>query len=73
MGTYLGCPLDVDGRSLKLFDFIHEKIMNKITSWKFQLLSQAGRLILINSILIAMHGLPYFVSFPGAEEDKQKD
>lgn len=45
--------MDVDGRSLKDFKRIPTKMANTITSWKFKTLSQARKLILINSILIA--------------------
>lgn len=50
---YLGCPMDVDGRSLKDFQSKPAKVEKTITSWKFMNLTQAGKLILINSILIA--------------------
>lgn len=51
LGTYLGCPRDVDGRNLNVFQGIHQKVNTTITSWKFNNLNQAGKLILINSIL----------------------
>lgn len=35
MGTYLGCPVDVDGRSTGVFQDIVEKVSQKLTSWKF--------------------------------------
>lgn len=54
MGDYLGCPMDVDGRASSKFSTIVEKINNKISSWKFSNLSPSGKLILINSVLIAM-------------------
>uniref|UniRef100_A0A803N7C0 Reverse transcriptase domain-containing protein n=1 Tax=Chenopodium quinoa TaxID=63459 RepID=A0A803N7C0_CHEQI len=54
MGTYLGCPMDVDGRSTNAFNDIVSKITCKLSSWKFLSLSQAGKLVLINGILVAM-------------------
>lgn len=54
MGTYLGCPMDVDGRSSSRFNELLERINSKIGSWKFANLSAPGKLILINSVLIAM-------------------
>ncbi|KAL2923042.1 hypothetical protein RDABS01_014533 [Bienertia sinuspersici] len=54
MGTYLGCPLDVDGRSTMCFTSIHDKILKCISSWKYSCLSTTGRSILINSVLMAL-------------------
>lgn len=54
MGAYLGCPMDVDGRSSRKFDFVVDRIKQKISSWKFITLSQVGKLILVNSIIVAM-------------------
>lgn len=53
LGLYLGCPMDVDGRSLNDFKSLPTKVASTLSSWKFKNLSQAGKLILINSILIA--------------------
>lgn len=49
-----GCPMDIDGRSTQKFEFLFEKISVKISSWKFLCLSQVGKLILINSIIVAL-------------------
>ncbi|KAL2902110.1 hypothetical protein RDABS01_027192 [Bienertia sinuspersici] len=54
IGNYLGCPMEVDGRSSHLFKELEERIRNKIDSWKFKFLSQAGKIILCNSILVAL-------------------
>lgn len=54
MGSYLGFPMDVDGRSSHKFEFLIERITKKLSSWKFIAISQAGKLILVNSIIIAM-------------------
>lgn len=54
LGTYLGCPMDIDGRSSSKFDFLYERMVKKTSSWKFNNLSQAGKLLLINSIIIAL-------------------
>lgn len=53
LGKHLGFPMDVDGRSINHFKSIPVKVANTITSWKFKNITQAGKLILINSILIA--------------------
>lgn len=54
LGTYLRCPIEVDGRSKEAFSPLLEKITQKFSSWKFVNLSQAGKLILINSIIVEM-------------------
>lgn len=54
IGTYLGCPMEVDGRSSKVFKSIITKTAEKILSWKFSNLSQTGKLILINTILCSL-------------------
>ncbi|KAL2892883.1 hypothetical protein RDABS01_008792 [Bienertia sinuspersici] len=54
MGTYLGCPMDVDGRSTKCFTSIHDKTLKSISSWKYACLSTTGRSILINNVLMAL-------------------
>ncbi|XP_021866236.1 uncharacterized protein [Spinacia oleracea] len=54
MGTYLGCPMDVDGRSSQKFEFLIDRIAKKLSSWKFISISQAGKIILVNSIIVAM-------------------
>ena len=63
LGTYLGCPMEVDGRSTTQFNAILSKVVDKITSWKFINLSQAGKLILINTILtsLASHILSIYI------------
>lgn len=54
LGRYLGCDVEVDGRSSKDFQPLIEKIQKKITSWKHLALSLAGKIILINSILATL-------------------
>ena len=53
LGKYLGCPMDVTGHTLSIFRSIPEKISKTITSWQYNHLNQAGKLILFNSILAA--------------------
>ncbi|KAL2894644.1 hypothetical protein RDABS01_010553 [Bienertia sinuspersici] len=54
MGTYLGCPMEVDGRNTGTFNQIHDRVIQCISSWKYACLSPAARSILINSILVAL-------------------
>ncbi|XP_056690477.1 uncharacterized protein [Spinacia oleracea] len=54
LGRYLGCNIEVDGRSSHAFDPLVEKVQKKISSWKHLSLSPAGRLLLINGILASL-------------------
>ncbi|XP_048503164.1 uncharacterized protein LOC125498892 [Beta vulgaris subsp. vulgaris] len=54
IGNYLGCPMEIDGRSSASFNEITTKTVNKILSWKFSRLSPAAKLILINTILTSL-------------------
>lgn len=54
MGTYLGSPMDVDGRSSSKFQVIVDRVNEKIGSWKLSKVIPGGKLLLINSVLIAM-------------------
>lgn len=56
-GTYLGSPIQGGRQS---FDLILEKFTSRLNSWKGRMLSQAGRVVLIKSVL---HSLPiYFMA-----------
>ncbi|XP_074293265.1 uncharacterized protein LOC141620241 [Silene latifolia] len=52
-GSYLGIPIDLGRRKTSSFQFLLDKISNKILSWGLAHFSQAAKLILINSILMA--------------------
>lgn len=45
--------MDVDGRTLNIFQELHQKVDATITSWKFSHLNLARKMILINNILVA--------------------
>ncbi|XP_057247522.1 uncharacterized protein LOC130589908 [Beta vulgaris subsp. vulgaris] len=53
LGTYLGAPVDIQGKKTRHFTFLLDKISQRITTWSHSPLSQAAKLILINSILLA--------------------
>ncbi|XP_010673155.1 uncharacterized protein LOC104889595 [Beta vulgaris subsp. vulgaris] len=53
LGTYLGAPVDIQGKKTQHFTFLLDNITQRITSWSHLPLSQAAKLILINSILLA--------------------
>ncbi|QHN82087.1 putative mitochondrial protein [Arachis hypogaea] len=53
-GKYLGLPT-IWGRSKnKALEWIEEKVMNKIEGWKEKLLNQAGKKVLIKSVIQAI-------------------
>lgn len=54
LGLYLGCLMDIDGRTTTGLRSIHDKILSKLSSWKFLHLNQTGKIILINGILAAL-------------------
>lgn len=47
-GKYLGAPISTSRGS---FDFLIEKFSSKLTMWKSRVLSQAGRVVVIKSVL----------------------
>ena len=60
MGTYLGIPEDISGSKCKLFAFLKDKLMNKVSGWKGRWLSKEEKEVLIKSILLAL--LTYVMS-----------
>jgi hypothetical protein len=53
-GKYLGVPIITDARDKKAFEFIIEKVRDKLAGWKAKTLSMAGRCTLINSVSSAI-------------------
>lgn len=53
LGKYLGFPLKQLGSSSQDFNFILDRVKQKLTGWKANLLSLAGRTILIKASLAA--------------------
>ncbi|KAL2942986.1 LINE-1 retrotransposable element ORF2 protein [Bienertia sinuspersici] len=54
IGSYLGCPMEVNGKSSNQLDFIVDRVQQKISSWKFAQISQTGRIVVINAILTTL-------------------
>lgn len=52
LGTYLGEPVDIQGRKVQYFTFLLDKKISQITRWNLRPISKSGKLILINSVLI---------------------
>jgi hypothetical protein len=53
-GKYLGVSILVDGRDKRAFDFILDKICDRLAGWKAQTLSLAGRCTLIQFVTTAI-------------------
>lgn len=51
IGKYLGFPMDLSSSRASSFNFIIDKVKDKLSGWKANLISWAGRVVLINSIL----------------------
>lgn len=51
LGKYLGCDVEVDGRSSRNFLPLVDKVEKRVSSWHHLALSHAGRVVLINSII----------------------
>ena len=54
IGKYLGFPLKHRGVPRNPYNFIVERVMNKLAGWKAKYLSFAGRAVLIKSIMSAI-------------------
>ena len=50
LGRYLGFPLLTQGRPGDAYNFIVERVQNKLASWRTKLLSRDGKLVLVKSV-----------------------
>lgn len=57
IGKYLGIPLMVGRASHSKFQYIIQKVQQRLTGWKSRTLSLAGRCTLISSVL---SGIPAY-------------
>ncbi|KAB1222425.1 hypothetical protein CJ030_MR2G028753 [Morella rubra] len=60
LGTYLGLPTCLPRSKSRAFAEIKDEVQRKVASWKAKTLSQAGRTILIQSVVTALPS--YFMS-----------
>lgn len=51
IGRYLGFPMDMAVRTNSSFNFLLNKIKEKLAGWKTNLLSRVSRVVLINSVV----------------------
>ena len=51
---YLGLPMVIGRSKRQVFDFIRQKTVKKLGGWKEKLLSQAGKKILLKSVILAL-------------------
>ncbi|XP_021752468.1 uncharacterized protein LOC110717974 [Chenopodium quinoa] len=54
MGIHLGAPIDIQGKKSAYFQFLVDKVSERIISWAALNLSQPAKLILINTVLVSM-------------------
>ncbi|XP_021764021.1 uncharacterized protein LOC110728687 [Chenopodium quinoa] len=54
MGIHLGAPIDIRGKKSSSFQFLVDKVAERIISWAPLHLSQSTKLILINTVLVGM-------------------
>ena len=51
---YLGLPMVIGRSKRQVFEFIRQKTVKKLGGWKEKLLSQAGKEILLKSVILAL-------------------
>lgn len=63
LGKYLGCNVEVDGRSTNKFSLLLKKVRKKAGDWKFMTLSHTERVMLIDEVLASLchHVLSVFL------------
>ena len=54
LGKYLGFPLKLPKSSSQDFNFVIDRVHNKLQGWKSNLLSMAGRVVLSQSVIAAI-------------------
>ncbi|XP_021751006.1 uncharacterized protein LOC110716668 [Chenopodium quinoa] len=54
VGVHLGAPIDIQGKKKLSFQYLVDKVTEKIVSWASLRLSQAAKLILINTVLVSI-------------------
>jgi len=71
---YLGLPSTIGRNKKPVFNFIKDKVWQKITSWKSKALSRVGRENLINSVFqsISTYVMNIFLIPQSLEDDIQK-
>ena len=63
LGKYIGFPIKHRGRSNQDFNFILDKVKKKLAGWKANLLSLAGRVVLITGFFFNHTSLCYAVQY----------
>ncbi|XP_021761169.1 uncharacterized protein LOC110726001 [Chenopodium quinoa] len=54
MGTHLGAPIDIQGKKSLAFQFLVDRVSDKLVSCASLNLSQAAKLVLINTVLVSI-------------------
>nr|XP_027122107.1 uncharacterized protein LOC113739060 [Coffea arabica] len=51
---YLGLPMVIGRSKRQVFNYIKEKVLRRLKGWKEKLLSQAGKEVMLKSVILAM-------------------
>lgn len=54
MWTYLGIPESLGGSKIQIFDFLNERVNNKVNGWTVRFLTRGGKEVLIKSVASPM-------------------
>ncbi|KAL2935100.1 hypothetical protein RDABS01_018218 [Bienertia sinuspersici] len=52
--TYLGVPIDIQGKKTASFLHLIDKVATRLAPWSHKFISQPGKLVLLNSVLVAL-------------------
>ena len=51
---YLGLPLVIERPKKQVFNYIRERVINRMCGWKERLLSNVGKEVLLKSVILAL-------------------
>ncbi|KAF7152045.1 hypothetical protein RHSIM_Rhsim01G0173900 [Rhododendron simsii] len=54
LGKYLGLPTEVGKSKTEMFNYIKERVLQKLAGWKEKILNQAGKEVLLKSVALAL-------------------
>lgn len=60
MGSYLGIPENLGGPKTQVFEFVQDRLENRVNGWTFKFFTKEGKEVIIKSVVTA---LPNHVMF----------